>query len=62
MINDEHGIIEVQQWQHIRRPVVRTASRVYLLDHPYWLARAGRAVRVRVVPGDQLRTWSTSAQ
>ena len=49
----ETGIVEVQQWRHFRRPVVRTQSGVFLLDHPYWLSRAGRTVTVRIISADQ---------
>jgi hypothetical protein len=49
----ETGVVEVQQWQHIRRPVVRTESGVYLLDHPYWISQAGRTVSVRIINADQ---------
>lgn len=52
----ETAVIEVQQWQHIRRPVVRTSGGVFMLDHPKWLVHAGRRAVVRYCGGDQFAT------
>lgn len=58
----ETGIIEVQHWQHFRRPVVRTQSGVYVLDHPYWISQAGRTVSVRIHNADQFAEVVESEQ
>lgn len=49
----ETGVIEVQSFPPFRRPVVRTPSGVYLLDHPYWMTKAGCTVKVEVAGSDQ---------